>query len=366
MVKFFDSPFDAGTRRKLKIFELYTQEWIPVFLAPKNPKFSEVHIFDFFCGPGTDMQGEPGSPLRILAQLREYHKKGLKGWDKVRIKVHFSDASGLKISALESTLASGNWRIPNVEITVKKYSFEEALSDSLRIFQNRNIAKLLIIDQYGVDAVSDEVFKRIIRFPRSDFIFFLSSSILHRFRSLPIIKQKIPEPQDSYHVHRAAFNYYKGLIPHGNEIYLGQFSIRKGSNIYGLIFGSRHPLGIYKFLQVAWKNDQLRGEANFDVDRDNMNESQMLLDLTVMRPKKVQDFERKLKAAFLSERFKDEVDVMKFCFESGMTPKHVATVLSALKKEKKVECDFISPNIRKLKSPRPVTYLGTKKIINKT
>ena len=31
---FHDKPFDAGTLAKLRIFELYAQEWIPVFVSP--------------------------------------------------------------------------------------------------------------------------------------------------------------------------------------------------------------------------------------------------------------------------------------------------------------------------------------------
>jgi hypothetical protein len=51
---FHNKPYDAGTLAKLRIFELYTQEWIPVFLSQPEPKFREMHIFDFFCGPGAD------------------------------------------------------------------------------------------------------------------------------------------------------------------------------------------------------------------------------------------------------------------------------------------------------------------------
>ena len=51
---FHNRPYDAGTLAKLTIFELYTQEWIPVFLSRAKPSFEAVHIFDFFSGPGRD------------------------------------------------------------------------------------------------------------------------------------------------------------------------------------------------------------------------------------------------------------------------------------------------------------------------
>ena len=39
--------------------------------------------------------------------------------------------------------------------------------------------------------VGDEVFKKLVRFPTCDFLFFLSSSTLNRFREHSAIKQKI-------------------------------------------------------------------------------------------------------------------------------------------------------------------------------
>jgi hypothetical protein len=63
---FHKRPFDEGTLTKLQIFELYAREWLPVFLSPERPPRSEIHLFDFFAGPGTDSDGELGSPLRLL------------------------------------------------------------------------------------------------------------------------------------------------------------------------------------------------------------------------------------------------------------------------------------------------------------
>jgi len=89
---FRDKPYDSGTLTKLKIFELYAQEWIPVFVSQPEPSFRESRIFDLFCGPGSDRNGVPGSPLRILEQLRRYQQARKVGWSKVNIHVHFSDA----------------------------------------------------------------------------------------------------------------------------------------------------------------------------------------------------------------------------------------------------------------------------------
>jgi three-Cys-motif partner protein len=103
---FHEEPYDPGTLTKLNIFELYAQEWIPVFVSQPEPPFAELHVFDLFCGPGTDAGGEPGSPLRILRQLRSYASRKMAGWSKVSIVAHFSDADAAKIERLRAHLRS--------------------------------------------------------------------------------------------------------------------------------------------------------------------------------------------------------------------------------------------------------------------
>lgn len=352
---FHEKPYDAGTLTKLKIFELYVQAWTPVFVSQPDPPFSELHIFDLFCGPGTDSAGIPGSPLRILSQLRSYQAAGMAGWSKVRISVHFSDADEGKISELQKLLNAPEWRIPGVHIECEVMLFEPALERHQAILRNKRAAKLLIVDQFGVDAVTDEVFKKLIAFPTTDFIFFLSSSTLHRFRDHPAIKIKIERPEDSYDVHRAACEWYEKLTP--PHAFLGRFSIKKGSNIYGLIFGSQHPLGAHKFLQVAWENDEIRGEANFDIDRENIAPGDLLLPIEELRPKKIQAFEAELEAAIRAGHMKSEAHLVHFCIAAGMTCQHATPVLQKLKKEGVIECDFRTPNVRNLGEARPIRQL---------
>lgn len=352
---FHDKAYDEGTRTKLQIFELYTQEWIPVFLSQPNPRFKEVHLFDFFSGPGTDSEGVYGSPLRTLNLLRRYHKRGMAGWDKARIVVHLFDDNEEKSAALKSVVESDEWKISGVEVDCRCICFGEALAEHQELCADSDAAKLLIIDQYGVDEVSDDIFKKLVSFHTTDFIFFLSSSTLHRFRDHPAIKQKIPRPEDSYDVHRAALGYYRKLIPANDQLFLGPFSIRKrNGNIYGLIFGSHHPLGIHKFLQVAWKTDEIAGEANFDIEREHRRPDEGILPLDEMRPKKIQQFEADLEEALKVDRMKSEADVVRFCIEAGMTCGHSAPVLRKLKDAGVIDVDFRVPDVSRIKDPRPV------------
>jgi len=352
--EFHKKPFDEGTLTKLQIFELYAREWLPVFLAPDRPPRPEIHLFDFFAGSGTDSAGELGSPLRLLRQLKEY--QNLAGWSRVHVHVHFSDASPSKIKQLEANIDSQQLRLPTVNLDIQTLKFEDAIQRHAPTLANRQAAKLVFIDQFGVVHVTPEVFRQLVNSPTCDFLFFISSSTLHRFRDHPAIKQKITRPDDHYQVHQAALDYYREFLPDTAGYFLAPFSIKKGANIYGLIFGSAHPLGMDKFLQVAWKKDAINGEADFDINRDNIAPGELLLALDEFRPSKITAFERELEHLLRTGRLKNELHVVQVCFNHGVKRQQAENVLAKLKKERVIEADFRVPQFNP-KPPRPIKML---------
>jgi len=265
---FHEKPFDEGTLTKLDIFQLYTREWLPVFLAREQEWLRAVHLYDFFAGPGVDATGALGSPLRTMEVLREYSTRGLSALGKVGITAHFSDGSAEKVDSLRRRLTAPRWKLPGVATPVVHADFADALATSEPTLAARDAAKLLLIDQFGVSHVTPDVFRKLIAYPRADFLFFISSATLHRFHEHDAIRQKIRPAADFNQVHHAVLDYYRELLPARKRYYLAPFSIKKGSNIYGLVFGSAHPLGMDKFLTVAWNKDRLNGNANFDINRD--------------------------------------------------------------------------------------------------
>ncbi len=67
---FHKKQFDTGTLLKLAIFRGYISQWLPVFLSRFiKPR---VCIYDFFAGPGGDLDGRPGSPIIIKDEVSKY------------------------------------------------------------------------------------------------------------------------------------------------------------------------------------------------------------------------------------------------------------------------------------------------------
>jgi three-Cys-motif partner protein len=343
---FFNRPFSDGTLTKLRLFQLYTREWLPVFLSKPDPSWRKLHIYDFFAGPGADSLGVPGSPVRLLDELLEARK--FLGWPRVKIAAHFFDEDARAINTLREKTRVYADTLSEVSLELEPRRFDDSFARARDVLADRDAAKLVLIDQFGVDFVSDDLFKELISFPTCDTLFFVSSSTLHRFRDHPAIKQKIARPDDYYHVHRKVAAYYRTLIPPSVRYFLGGFSIKKGPNIYGVIFGSGHPLGMDKFLRVAWRTDELNGEADFDINRDDCGP----LLSSLLPPTKITAFESDLASRIRSGLVKTEADVISVCFEHGVRRQHSESVLKTLKAEGVIDCSFRVPDIDRLREPR--------------
>ncbi|MEA2083505.1 MAG: hypothetical protein U9O82_04540 [Thermodesulfobacteriota bacterium] len=118
------------------------------------------------------------------------------------------------------------------------------------------------------------------------------------------------------------------------------FSLKKGSNIYGLIFGSKHPLGVEKFLDLVWVQNAINGEANFDINDDVEKGQPTLFDL-------LPDFERPKTKRELFEDYLEEFihnhgqvtnrEVYDFTLIHGHPKSHAGECIIRLKSEGKVE-----------------------------
>ncbi len=115
--------------------------------------------------------------------------------------------------------------------------------------------------------------------------------------------------------------------------HLGSCSIRKGANVYGLVFDSGHPLGIDKFLKVAWKRG---GDANFDIDKDGIDPAQLSLFPEYDKPTKISIFEKDLESAVLGRQLTTNKDVYLFALQNGMLAEHARKTLRLLIKNNKL------------------------------
>lgn len=343
------NPFDEGTLTKLEIFEAYTKEWLPVFVM--NP-YKHICIFDLFAGPGRDPKEVAGSPIRILQQiagmLEDINAKGK------RIYLWLNEFEQGKYESLQKNcnqfIENNNLLKTAVEKEIVKIKFTNL--DFAQLFPEiigiiRKYPSLVFLDQNGIKFLSDQYFQELVATSTVDFLYFVSSSYFFRFGERPeflmnvqIDMQRAKDNPYKF-IHRSLLEQLREKIPADSNMKLYPFSIKKGANIYGIIFGASHPLAVDKFLNVAWKRNSINGEANFDIDED-LTKSQLLL-FEAKKPTKKECFAALLREKILKQELRTNNDVYLFTLDQGHIPSHSADVLKQMKKEGLIDYESISP-----------------------
>ncbi|MGF1657538.1 MAG: three-Cys-motif partner protein TcmP [Verrucomicrobiales bacterium] len=345
-----DKPFNQSTLTKLDLFERYAREWLPVFIT--GPViYKEINICDFFSGSGTDSEATWGSSLRLLKVVKEF--RGMIAQRNFSVSLYLSDKVTEKVARLKEHIVRENFAKLPINIDIKSLSFEQRFEQLHSIFMKPESANLLILDQYGVKHF-DSTFDALVRCPTTDFLAFVSSSWFQRFHTLPEVAKYLVDrrPQAYHQAHRAVIDAYRKKVPKDRKYYLGEFSLKSGSNIYGVIFGSAHPLGMAKFLSSAWKLDETNGSANFDVEQEGIfGQSNLLLPFAAT-PKKVEVFDKELEQAIRSGAIRDEMQILELCFEHGVTNQHASPVLRKLRKEGIHTSTWWVPNPSNFRNPR--------------
>lgn len=347
-------PFDETTKAKLAIFKDYLVEWLPVFTKAKNIYWKRINIYDFFAGPGYDSDGHKGTPIIILDELRNHYDAIERNNLDVHINLNEFDSD--KNELLKKNTLLSEEEIP-YSIRVEQKDFRVFFEEEFAIMGNPGTANLIFLDQYGIKHITEDIFKKIIRLKRTDFLFFISSSTIYRFAEHPSVVQYIKIPsvelnRTPYHkIHTLVLDYFKSLIPKGHEYFLSSFSLKKGANIYGLIFGSGHHLGIEKFINTCWKLDPERGLANYDIDGDNILADQIdLFTNEVKKPKRIEVFERELERKILDREIKTDRELYMFMILGGFKESHVKTVIKKMIENNKLAKSKLTLNNKSVKT----------------
>lgn len=344
-------PFTDATMLKLDIFRRCFREWFPVFVH--YPHVKQIFIYDMFAGSGTDTNGNPGSPIILLEEAIGNERKHCSALAKNEKNVIFGfnekvkEKKELLEKAKDDFLQKCKSNCPlenciySKKVFCKDASFEDIMkSDNFRkILANNNYAKFVLLDQYGFSQITEDVFLRLVSSPFTDFIFFISSSFIKRFRDVAAVKAYINtnklafEETQPKECHRIIADYFRNMIPTNKEYYIHHFTIKKGSNYYGLIFGTNHTLGMEKFVKVCWGEDGNSGESNCNIDND-FEKGTFFYD-PVNTTKKIR-IKEELGKLILNGSIQSNIEGLKWVLSCGCEPKLFVDVIDSLVKQKKV------------------------------
>lgn len=337
-------PFDDATIAKLSIFEDYAQAWLPTFIMQGKPK---ICIFDFFAGTGYDNQRVEGSSVRLLKKIKEQAQHAMEKGVKVVVFLNEYDAN--KFQQLKHACEEFLQANPDVaEISEVNYYNEDFKTLFPQLLPEiERFPSLVYLDQNGIKFLTAEYILALENTEQTDFLYFVASSYFKRFGDSKEFKKHFNVDMEEISkapyefIHLVLLDQIKAFIPTESKLKLYPFSIKKGSNIYGIVFGAKHIRAVDKFLEVAWKKDPVCGEANFDINQESKKSQGNLFGDRQLT--KIEGFGEILKEKILNNELRNNIEVFIFTVEQGHLGRHAADVLKIMKRENKIRYDTTSP-----------------------
>ena len=377
----FYKNFDKGTKTKLELFDAYFNESLPVFVHQKH--WSDIFIYDLFAGKGLDEEGEFGTAINILKGVSQHCQSIIS--KKKNLYVILNDKKEHKeleknvnafIEECKKRCENSHCIFEDAtssKLVIKNEDFRGYFNEIIypRLVQKKDAIKLIFLDPFNF-IMDNDLFKKLISLPKTDFMCFIPATFLRRFPTEPTFKKFIDDYKLSFsdtrfkESHRTIAQYIRNLIPKDKDYYIGHFSIEKpqkkgtGKNYYGVIFGSNSTLGAEKFQRVCWKVDTTVGEADYNIDNEPTYGGN--IDLFNTKPIKIETFENDLKNRILTNTLKTDIDVYKFALQSCFQPKFAANILKSMMQQKLIE-KFTTHNsdIHNIKIPtRIIIYENNK------
>lgn len=337
--------FPEETKLKLEIFSECFKEWLPVFI--KHHIIKKIYIFDFFAGSGSDSIGNSGSPLLLLKVSSLFCK--LIEENNKEIVLSFNEKILSKYELLKSSVENyfnsckinkcGN-KDCHFIYNITRGDFKEIFNETnnIRIFEDNSFAKFILLDQYGFKEIDENIFSKLVSFPKTDFIFFISSSFIKRFKEHPSTIKYINTNQIDFseknpkECHRIIAEYYEKLLPIDKEYYIHHFTINKGANYWGLIFGTSHTLGMEKFLKVCWEKDKLAGESNCNINND-FEEDELFY---TKQTNKIARVKLEIEQNILAHKINNNREGLRFALKKRCLPRIFTEVVKDLYKTRKI------------------------------
>lgn len=339
-----DKPFDETTIAKLEIFQDYAQAWLPTFVMQGN---LTICIFDFFAGTGYDKNGVPGSPIRTLDKIKEQIIPIFQ--KKMKVEVYFNEFNKAKFQQLSTActqyLEENDHVARAIQLHLHNEDFELCFNQLLPII--RKHASLVYLDQNGIKFLSDRYLLSLEKTGQTDFLYFVSSSYFWRFGDKEEFKAHLDIDMESAKqspyrfIHRSLLNQLKKRLPQNTKLRLYPFSLKKGANIHGIVFGASHPRAVDKFIDIAWKRNGINGEADFDLDEDMQK-----VQLDIFEGKKltkIETFQLQFRKKVLNKTIRNNFDAFDYALEKGHIGRHAADELKKMKTEGLITYDSKSP-----------------------
>ena len=273
-------PLDDHTLAKHRVLRSYLNGWIAVMgqQALKIPAFGSAGrrllLVDGFAGPGRYVGGAPGSPLIMLDALTSH--SALPRLSGVTFIYLFIEQDARRVAHLRGELAKLS--LPsNVQVHVQEGAFETTFREMVDNVTGRNhtlVPTFAFIDPFGYSTASMSLTGRFLDFPRTEALFFVPLSFIHRFvgragqeAALTALfdsdrwRDAIPLEGDERRTFLIRL-FEEQLRRHGQVKHVRSFELHtRDGNDYRLVFATGHASGMELMKEAMWAVDPQAGTS---------------------------------------------------------------------------------------------------------
>ncbi|MCC5940170.1 MAG: three-Cys-motif partner protein TcmP [Balneolaceae bacterium] len=366
MMVFKDSQLNMyeHSQAKIELLSTYMDRYLNIINSAGY--YSDVIIYDMFCGQGIYKNGGKGSPIIFLERVKKIHyDTKAKGNDPVKFHCYFNDKDEEKIEKLKSSINENNLYYPDfgqLELTTDDY--REILERGINNFRSFSSEKgFVFIDPYGYGEIKAEDIKRLLQTGNSEVLLFLPTQNMFRF-----VKKGTPEclqefiselvPESEWPESNTGLDFIETLVQKfraflDEQCFVDSFVIARGVNQYFcLFFFTSHIRGFEKMLESKWKIDEEEGRGwKFRMGSDLFAE--------VEKTPKINRLKDGLINFLQSPRINAEL--YEFGLTNGFLPTHVKAVLQSFQNDGLLEVRLKDGTIAR-KGAFYVNYENYKKI----
>jgi three-Cys-motif partner protein len=263
----------AHSEAKVEFYSKYLVRYIRIIGLSRQ--FSEINIFDVFCGTGVYDNGKKGSPIAAYDVIKEFREEYPEV--STSINLYVNDSASEKVDEVKSYIDAAN----NGDCAVH-YTTNDA-EDSFRNIQvlidkqDGGSRNLIFIDPYGYKNIDRNSLGKLLNNRRTEVILFLPISHMQRFTAKAVDSEEAPyiplknfvssffSTDHPIHKGTLSLDQYIDAVQESLEfgrLHSASFVIeRDASNRYALFFISSHIYGFEKILEVKWQMDEDEGRG---------------------------------------------------------------------------------------------------------
>lgn len=337
------------SRAKVKFYKTYLEIYLTILCNSQYIEF--VNIYDVFCGRGIYKDGGKGSPIEandVIKQIIANFPSSTK------IRLHINDKSRKRVNAVKEYIQNSNDESIDYTPIYSALEGEKYLENLSQKLSSTpiNTRNLVFIDPYGYKEIKKEIIDNLMSNGKTEVMIFLPISFMNRFTKHALEHDEIVMFQPLYNFVNSFFppnhpismgermshldyiEYLTAALRFGDKYYTTSYHIeRSHSNYFALFFLTSNLYGYEKILETKWKLDEKDGNGfelpkpaslfdDLEAEENKRNIFNKLYDRTV---------------AYLCDGPKTNHELYLFALTNVFLPKHMAEVLSALSKNRKIE-----------------------------